>query len=228
MRDQSSDKSFRLSSAAHVVHAFIKFLEENKMRPASKGSKWVDVGCGKGVFAIPFASLGYIGTMVDPSSIAINYLRTNLPDATYILGGVEKLKDYDYQIATFFLSLHHIKNTDAAIREIGAHLSNYGCLAICELDKEDGSFHSSITVPHNGFDLDCLLQTIYEQTNWKLIAAKRDLSYFTRGGKHYSVWGVIMQKCEGTICRNNDNVRKLFTIRDMDNAGIPISCARKV
>jgi hypothetical protein len=50
--------------------------------------------------------------------------------------------------------LHHVEDTEAALRSIHALLVPGGYVALLDLDKEDGSFHDADAegIHHEGFD----------------------------------------------------------------------------
>lgn len=50
------------------------------------------------------------------------------------------------------MALHHIENTEHVLRQLAALLAPDGRLLLADLCAEDGSFHTDMTVPHNGFD----------------------------------------------------------------------------
>jgi cyclopropane fatty-acyl-phospholipid synthase-like methyltransferase len=53
------------------------------------------------------------------------------------------------------MTMHHVKDISAMFRKFYALLNDGGFIAISDLDKEDGSFHTEDTgVYHNGFDRD--------------------------------------------------------------------------
>ena len=63
-----------------------------------------------------------------------------------------------FDLAISQLVLHHIEDTAAALRAIGALLRPGGRLALSDLDTEDGSFHDPDAegIHHLGFDRDRL------------------------------------------------------------------------
>ena len=64
---------------------------------------------------------------------------------------VAKISD-DYDLIFSSMVLHHIADHDWTIAELSHSLHIGGYLCICDLDKEDGTFHSKETVPHHGFE----------------------------------------------------------------------------
>lgn len=90
------------------------------------------------------------------------------------------------------MSLHHIENTEEFVERAYNKLSDNGFLAIGDILSEDGSFHTNITVPHNGFDIDKLSKTIEE--NGFLILRKHIYDYIEKNEKKYPIFIIIAQK----------------------------------
>jgi ubiquinone/menaquinone biosynthesis C-methylase UbiE len=71
-------------------------------------------------------------------------------------------RDYDFVCSS--MTLHHIPDTASFLRELIAHMSPGGALAIADLDAEDGLFHDDATEKvHHGFDrtaLQALLESV--------------------------------------------------------------------
>lgn len=82
--------------------------------------------------------------------------------------------DSKYDLIFSSMVMHHIPNYQNKIRELITALTSDGYLCICDLDKEDGTFHSEETVPHHGFErteieqlfLDCGLTLVASQTGF--------------------------------------------------------------
>lgn len=58
------------------------------------------------------------------------------------------------------MAMHHVEDISLVVTRLGAMLTAGGRLAIADLCQEDGSFHTDIVVPHNGFDPAALVQTV--------------------------------------------------------------------
>ncbi len=67
----------------------------------------------------------------------------------------EKLED-DFDGIISAMTLHHVEDTDEILKVFYEHLKDGGFLALADLDKEDGSFHShgNDGVFHFGFSRD--------------------------------------------------------------------------
>ena len=70
-------------------------------------------------------------------------------------------EQYDGIISS--MTLHHVEDIAAIFKTFYAHLKNDGFIALADLDREDGSFHSEDTgVYHSGFDHDNVKQAALE------------------------------------------------------------------
>lgn len=56
-----------------------------------------------------------------------------------------------YNMICSLMTLHHIEDHRTQIEALSHALAADGYLCLCDLDSEDGSFHSREVVPHNGF-----------------------------------------------------------------------------
>jgi len=59
-----------------------------------------------------------------------------------------------FDLTVSLLVLHHVADTEAALRAIHALLAPGGRIALLDLDAEDGSFHDAdaVGIHHHGFD----------------------------------------------------------------------------
>ena len=57
-----------------------------------------------------------------------------------------------YDLVFSLMTLHHVPDTDAALRALRAVLAPGGRLCIADLDAEDGSFHGAGVDLHHGFE----------------------------------------------------------------------------
>ncbi|WP_422134288.1 MULTISPECIES: class I SAM-dependent DNA methyltransferase [unclassified Endozoicomonas] len=61
--------------------------------------------------------------------------------------------DHQYNGVISSMTMHHVKNIEKMFRKLHSMLESEGFIAIADLDKEDGSFHTEDTgVHHHGFD----------------------------------------------------------------------------
>lgn len=73
-----------------------------------------------------------------------------------------------YDLIFSMLTLHHIDDTKLILRKFQSLLNPGGLLAIIDLEKEDGSFHTGDFHGHLGFDKDELVKKL-EKTSFELL-----------------------------------------------------------
>lgn len=64
--------------------------------------------------------------------------------------------EFDMIISAF--AIHHVEDTNKLVQTFAEHLDTGSCIALVDIDEEDGSFHSedNLGVYHCGFDRDNL------------------------------------------------------------------------
>gem|GEM_PF-715421 len=105
----------------------------------AKGSKVLDVGCGRGEFVKLFAEMGYAAEGIDISEVGISYARTQHPDCTFHCGPVEGMLPERKGMYDFVFSSEVIEH----LFDVGTYLE-----AINRLLKPGGLF--IITTPYHG------------------------------------------------------------------------------
>lgn len=142
----------RLSLAKNITDAILESVS------FSKDDCVLDFGCGTGLVGLNIAP--FVGKLVgaDLSSAMLEQFQRKADESG--LSHVETLAlDADANFGTWqfdrivsAMAFHHIEEPSRLIRKFSRILSNKGLLAIADLDKEDGSFHSDNTgVYHFGF-----------------------------------------------------------------------------
>ena len=124
--------------------------------PLTKTTKALEFGCGTGLLG--FNLIEKVGelTFSDTSRGMLSEVENKLKlaacySAKILDLNVAKISD-DYDLIFSSMVLHHIADHDWTIAELSHSLHIGGYLCICDLDKEDGTFHSKETVPHHGFE----------------------------------------------------------------------------
>ena len=67
-----------------------------------------------------------------------------------------------YKAVVTLLAFHHVENIRTTLNLLAAHTEVGGCLAVSDLDTEDGSFHAPMHVPHNGIERSEILSFMAE------------------------------------------------------------------
>ena len=129
----------------------------------------LEYGCGTGLLSFALRNdLGPI-TLVDTSQGMLDVLAEKI-----VAAGITNMTPLHLDLATDplptdridiiynLMALHHVIDTDRALKAFYSLLNPGGYLCIADLDQEDGSFHSQDSVfdGHNGFDRGSLGKTL--------------------------------------------------------------------
>jgi putative AdoMet-dependent methyltransferase len=129
--------------------------------PLTKDSKIMDFGAGTGLVTQQLAPhVGHI-TVVDVSPAMLEILRSKsfACDTATIEADLVKddaiLSGATFDCIVAAMALHHVQDLPALFARLAKWTAPNGCLALADLDKEDGSFHSPQhreAVVHHGLD----------------------------------------------------------------------------
>jgi len=122
--------------------------------PLSQVKTALDFGCGTGLLGLNLAdSVGHI-VLSDTSSGMIEQVNQKIQTignaSTLQLASDELSRSFDLIVS--LMVLHHIDDVGRQIASLSKAVEPGGYICLCDLDKEDGSFHQDDTVPHNGFE----------------------------------------------------------------------------
>ncbi len=136
----------------------VEFLSRNL--PITRTWKVLDFGCGTGTTALLLSPFVKSIVGVDLSKGMLDVFQKKIKDFNVknidvknkdILNGDFGEKDFDLIITA--MTFHHLKNPEKAFKKLSNYLKKGGYLAVIDLEKEDGTFHSDNTdVKHFGFD----------------------------------------------------------------------------
>ena len=147
------DDPIRVSRAAEVASQIMEAIAP------SQDMHLLDFGSGTGLLG--FALLPYVArvTFADPSEGMLAQVAAKLRERGDTRGSVYRLDPSAptlperYDAIVSLMTLHHVPDTAAVIRLLAEHLRPGGWLALCDLDREDGSFHDHPSEDiHHGFD----------------------------------------------------------------------------
>jgi ubiquinone/menaquinone biosynthesis C-methylase UbiE len=139
--------------------------------PIPAGGRAIEIGAGTGLLGLHFA--GELGELLltDPSTgmleVADEKIRrarlSNVTTRRYELVA-DPPPDRGFDLVLSILVLHHVKDTEAAIRAVFDLLAPGGRLALTDLDAEDGSFHDAEAegIHHLGFGRDHVARLAHE------------------------------------------------------------------
>ncbi len=155
----------RIARAKIVAERLLPILESRRL------SRALDFGCGTGLLSFLLRDFFSSIDLLDPSRGMIEVLRGKIADdderrrAARLPPGAgmrPELGDLDsaagrlgpFDVIFSMLVLHHIRDTQAALRGLRSMLAAGGALVLIDLDKEDGSYHSEPeeSKVHKGFD----------------------------------------------------------------------------
>lgn len=91
------------------------------------------------------------------------------------------------------MSLHHIADTRQLLAKWAAMLADDGWLAVVDLCQEDGSFHSPVTVPHNGF-VPGVLQQMMAQAMGPTDARSQVIQQIHKNGRAFDVFLLVAHR----------------------------------
>lgn len=132
----------------------------------------MDFGSGTGLLLSQIAPFVNEITAVDISASMIGVLQSKIDTIDCKLQILEidltkETLDTKFEAIISSMTMHHIENVQEIFHKFYSLLNDNGTIAIADLDKEDGSFHSEDTgVFHNGFNRNEFLQ-IAKNTGFK-------------------------------------------------------------
>ncbi len=168
------EKPERVKLAGEVAEAIIR-----QVAP-SRAMKAADFGCGTGLVTLALQPLVASITGIDSSPGMLDILKAKITNDTLTnidtqLLDVEKgevLKG-QYDLITSSMTLHHMRDPEAMLRQFGAALVIGGILAIADLDPDEGLFHDDNTgVFHSGFER-AALRTMFAEAGFDDIRDSR-------------------------------------------------------
>jgi len=181
--EQNKDRVDNVASIADAIVARV---------PLNKSMHLMDFGSGTGLLLERIApNVGKI-TAVDVSQSMNAQLREKLDRLACKVEIVEidlettsLRQSFDGIISS--MTMHHIKDIPAMFEKFYALLNDGGFLAIADLDREDGSFHTEDTgVHHAGFDRDAITKTA-SRAGFRNVAIDT-VSAINKRGKDYPVF----------------------------------------
>jgi cyclopropane fatty-acyl-phospholipid synthase-like methyltransferase len=140
----------------------------------SKDMSALEFGCGTGLLGFNLVGEVRELTFADTSSGMIGEVEEKIRKNGIMNARTLNLsKDHisgKYDLIFSLMALHHIEDFRSQVSLLIDSLNDGGMICLCDLDREDGSFHMEETVPHNGFDRDEIIG-IYREKNLDLVDA---------------------------------------------------------
>lgn len=134
------------------------------LRPEMNGFEF---GCGTGLLSLALhADLAQI-TLADSSSGMLDILQQKIDTLGLVSMrplklnlDTDPLPEENFDLVYALMSFHHVQDTDRLLYSLRSLLKSPGYLCVADLDSEDGSFHGTERVCHNGFDRDELAHRV--------------------------------------------------------------------
>lgn len=154
--------SGRVNTAKNVANAIIKRIDPNKNMHA------LDYGCGTGLVTLELQPFVRHITAIDTSQGMLDALHKKLSgnqiknvDTYFIQSENDTLPTIPYDLIFSSMTLHHVKDHILLLNKFYKMLKKTGKLAIADLVKESGDFHSDNShVHHHGFEKDAFIELI--------------------------------------------------------------------
>ncbi len=159
----------------------------------------LDYGCGTGLMTMRLAhrvktvyaadiSAGMLGRLCDKiEESRINNIRI----VRYNMMTDPPLKICPNLIISA-MALHHIEDVEDVVQKMAAMVAGGGHIILADLCAEDGTFHSEVQVPHNGFDTAYIEDLLRE--NGMEIAKSQVVFKINKNDKNYPIFGISAKK----------------------------------
>ena len=148
--DDDPTKAERAMRVAEAIAAEVPSLSQARV---------LEYGSGTGLLGFALGPRAAHATLADTSQemLAVAREKIRASRATH-MSAVQldltsgELPDTRFDLICTLMTLHHIPDVDAILRRFFALTSSGGTLCLCDLDREDGSFHGPGFKGHEGFD----------------------------------------------------------------------------
>ncbi len=186
-------KPERVDTAKRIGEAIVSLL------PVSRKWRVLDFGAGTGLLTLylePFVSevvsLDNSKGMVEVLSEKIEKL--GIKKVKPVLGSFEDINfEEPFDLIVSSMAVHHVKDLKPLFNWFSSNLKSKGFLAISDLEKEDGTFHSSNDgVYHFGFDREEIFKFMklsrIEPVDYRVVKV------FHRNNKEYPLFLAVGRK----------------------------------
>jgi 2-polyprenyl-3-methyl-5-hydroxy-6-metoxy-1,4-benzoquinol methylase len=142
------DKAAAWDSPVHVERAVAIGAAIRAALPVNADTRVIDVGAGTGLLGRELAPHVASVLVTDPSSAMVAAAAAAIEaqglantSAERFELGRDPLPARRFDLAVTLMALHHVLDTDGALRQLAGLLDPGGWVAVADLDAEDGSFH---------------------------------------------------------------------------------------
>ena len=185
----SEDWAKELSAVGEMILSEIPFHDQMHV---------MDFGAGTGLLSSHVAPMVKKITAVDISEAMVEQLNAKPELRTKVNAVCQDIMnspiDGEFDLIMTAFAMHHVEDTNKLIKTFAEHLAA-GCrIALVDIDKEDGSFHSedNLGVFHCGFDRENL-KTILKRHSFEHIEFLKT-HFFELDEKEYSAFLVTALK----------------------------------
>jgi len=144
------------------------------MVPLTKSMKALEFGSGTGLLG--FNMIERVGelTFGDTSQGMLDQVEKKIAAHQYGNAKTVNLASSSitskYDLIFTSMVLHHIEDYEDTIVNLVRSLTPSGYLCLCDLDKENGSFHRNEIVPHNGFER-ASVETLLQDSGMQIVGS---------------------------------------------------------
>jgi len=184
----------RVKLASSINEAILNKIDFNKQQ------KIADFGCGTGLLSLRFCELVDEIVGFDSSKKMLEELKKkckmeNISNVKTVHFDIEHdhLPKDEFDIVLSSMTMHHLKNIEKFIKDIFLSLKSGGFVAIADLDKEDGTFHThgNDGVHHFGFEHE-YVKAIFEQVGFEHVDIEN--VHFVKKDKNYPIFLAVAKK----------------------------------
>jgi predicted TPR repeat methyltransferase len=147
---QWDEQHYRVERAERIAEKILEVV------PVSDSMKALEFGCGTGLLG--FKLIPHLGelTFADTSMGMLEQVNAKIAEQHISNARSLHLETHQiegtYDLIVSLMVLHHLQEVETEITNLVDKLQAGGYICLCDLDKEDGSFHQHEVVPHNGFE----------------------------------------------------------------------------
>jgi len=152
--------TMRLERAAIVANRIKETV------PLKKSFSALEFGAGTGLVGFYLIDQIPRMTFADTSREMLTQVEQKISKGNHSQARIQDLSQNEiegsYDLIFTQLTLHHIEDYRSAIMQLCQSLAPEGWICLCDLDKEDGTFHNG-PVPHLGFDREEISEILQSQ-----------------------------------------------------------------
>lgn len=161
--------------------------------------KVLEYGCGTAILGFMLAQTCGKVVAADNSEGMLEQVRKKVSDnninniETKLLDlEKDEILDEKFDMIVSSMALHHIEKVELVLRKLAEMLNQNGIIAIADIVEEDGSFHTTIKVPHNGFSVKKLLEAFknlgFQNCNERIV------HHISRNNREYPIFLITAVK----------------------------------